>query len=169
MIRRPPRSTLFPYTTLFRSGDRHSGRLPGAVARPPAYKDQRDGGHVREFTTGGLAGVVARRDMSDLMRHGSGHLRCGVGQQNEPRVDEEETTRQRQCVRLLAVDHLDRQGNFGIGVPRQILTNPVYELCDQRIVDHLRLERNLLGELLPEGDLSLEGVEVNSGAYITVP
>src|SRR2546422_7113466 len=23
MIRRPPRSTLFPYTTLFRSGDRH--------------------------------------------------------------------------------------------------------------------------------------------------
>src|SRR2546430_10498759 len=28
MIRRPPRSTLFPYTTLFRSGD-HEG--PGAV------------------------------------------------------------------------------------------------------------------------------------------
>src|SRR5436190_17088652 len=25
MIRRPPRSTLFPYTTLFRSGDRASG------------------------------------------------------------------------------------------------------------------------------------------------
>src|SRR3712207_8348304 len=29
MIRRPPRSTLFPYTTLFRS---HSVRLPGLVA-----------------------------------------------------------------------------------------------------------------------------------------
>src|SRR3712207_7711843 len=28
MIRRPPRSTLFPYTTLFRSGrERHAGRL----------------------------------------------------------------------------------------------------------------------------------------------
>src|SRR2546429_3090572 len=26
MIRRPPRSTLFPYTTLFRSGFRQSGR-----------------------------------------------------------------------------------------------------------------------------------------------
>src|SRR5256885_8187472 len=25
MIRRPPRSTLFPYTTLFRSGDDHMG------------------------------------------------------------------------------------------------------------------------------------------------
>src|SRR5256886_10527261 len=28
MIRRPPRSTLFPYTTLFRS-DEQSGQLPG--------------------------------------------------------------------------------------------------------------------------------------------
>src|SRR2546430_9010650 len=48
MIRRPPRSTLFPYTTLFRSvsligADSHDpvlhaarrGRLPGAAARPP--------------------------------------------------------------------------------------------------------------------------------------
>src|SRR2546423_5095407 len=40
MIRRPPRSTLFPYTTLFRSvamlsgGARH--RLRRTVARPPA-------------------------------------------------------------------------------------------------------------------------------------
>src|SRR2546427_4676929 len=38
MIRRPPRSTLFPYTTLFRSlrdgRDREaSGRLPGSGAR----------------------------------------------------------------------------------------------------------------------------------------
>src|SRR5438445_8292082 len=32
MIRRPPRSTLFPYTTLFRSGD-HRGRARGARAR----------------------------------------------------------------------------------------------------------------------------------------
>src|SRR5215813_14922146 len=35
MIRRPPRSTLFPYTTLFRSGDRASGRRR-ASPYPPA-------------------------------------------------------------------------------------------------------------------------------------
>src|SRR2546429_4386360 len=29
MIRRPPRSTLFPYTTLFRSSDRRLGINPG--------------------------------------------------------------------------------------------------------------------------------------------
>src|SRR3712207_7786730 len=33
MIRRPPRSTLFPYTTLFRSQDRH--HLGGDVALDP--------------------------------------------------------------------------------------------------------------------------------------
>src|SRR5258706_8414333 len=31
MIRRPPRSTLFPYTTLFRSRQSHSGRERRAV------------------------------------------------------------------------------------------------------------------------------------------
>src|SRR2546430_16162016 len=43
MIRRPPRSTLFPYTTLFRSGFRYVRSLPlepgGAVAQPDALPD----------------------------------------------------------------------------------------------------------------------------------
>src|SRR5215204_7196951 len=34
MIRRPPRSTLFPYTTLFRS--RQPRRLDGPLPQPPA-------------------------------------------------------------------------------------------------------------------------------------
>src|SRR3712207_7366077 len=34
MIRRPPRSTLFPYTTLFRSAQ-HGGPPGGAAARAP--------------------------------------------------------------------------------------------------------------------------------------
>src|SRR5215475_15446923 len=43
MIRRPPRSTLFPYTTLFRSAHRRSGSVPQAaakrgVARPEASR-----------------------------------------------------------------------------------------------------------------------------------
>src|SRR2546426_12736746 len=35
MIRRPPRSTLFPYTTLFRSGSRASTACPIARAAQP--------------------------------------------------------------------------------------------------------------------------------------
>src|SRR2546430_12248679 len=34
MIRRPPRSTLFPYTTLFRSGDFHSSLVFCFRSRP---------------------------------------------------------------------------------------------------------------------------------------
>src|SRR5437588_9050623 len=47
MLRRPPRSTLFPYTTLFRSGDHvrrpagavHQAHLPDRVARPQEGED----------------------------------------------------------------------------------------------------------------------------------
>src|SRR2546426_12106148 len=35
MIRRPPRSTLFPYTTLFRSGRRTGSAPPSSPGRPP--------------------------------------------------------------------------------------------------------------------------------------
>src|SRR2546422_1511324 len=39
MIRRPPRSTLFPYTTLFRSQRRALGRLDvGEVAQPGQHR-----------------------------------------------------------------------------------------------------------------------------------
>src|SRR2546430_5543480 len=41
MIRRPPRSTLFPYTTLFRSSDEHED---GNVQPLPAYRESTRGG-----------------------------------------------------------------------------------------------------------------------------
>src|SRR3712207_7687007 len=39
MIRRPPRSTLFPYTTLFRSIPEFIGRLPVSVSIDPLGKE----------------------------------------------------------------------------------------------------------------------------------
>src|SRR6266566_6901765 len=47
MIRRPPRSTLFPYTTLFRSRRRRAGRVgrprgPGAHRQPAPARRLRD-------------------------------------------------------------------------------------------------------------------------------
>src|SRR3712207_7332517 len=42
MIRRPPRSTLFPYTTLFRSLGRLGDALEGGRPRRPPEDDDRD-------------------------------------------------------------------------------------------------------------------------------
>src|SRR3712207_7513967 len=59
MIRRPPRSTLFPYTTLFRSLDHHG--IDRAVCT--AGRDLDDGVHhipaglVRHLTKDGVAAV----------------------------------------------------------------------------------------------------------------
>src|SRR5256885_12737016 len=39
MIRRPPRSTLFPYTTLFRSRSRAKGRREQVVEELPLFVD----------------------------------------------------------------------------------------------------------------------------------
>src|SRR2546426_1731008 len=78
MIRRPPRSTLFPYTTLFRSGQGHHGLLPvgpapgeAAHALELALVGRRaDGGHldVEHRLDGG-----ADLDLVGVGTHAEGH------------------------------------------------------------------------------------------------
>src|SRR5256884_10009320 len=51
MIRRPPRSTLFPYTTLFRSYERHWRRLEkdaGIIRLPMLYTSAKVRVHLHE-------------------------------------------------------------------------------------------------------------------------
>src|SRR5256886_15355512 len=71
MIRRPPRSTLFPYTTLFRSQ-----RMPGPRGQvgvvherggPGAPAVQHRGAEPIERTVG--VGAPRRRDMAEPRRH----------------------------------------------------------------------------------------------------
>src|SRR5687768_10610935 len=68
MTRRPPRSTLFPYTTLFRSKVMSAGRLNGAeIARTEWYREGRvplhtlradiDYGFAEAKTTYGVIGI----------------------------------------------------------------------------------------------------------------
>src|SRR2546427_9338264 len=54
MIRRPPRSTLFPYTTLFRSrraGGRRAGRSRSASGRPRGTRARASGPRSEEHTS----------------------------------------------------------------------------------------------------------------------
>src|SRR3712207_9583718 len=74
MIRRPPRSTLFPYTTLFRSnraarrGDRRVelGRL-----RPAGLRGDDEAGHPG----GDADGARGADDLRELLRQHPGHPR----------------------------------------------------------------------------------------------
>src|SRR6266508_6001951 len=69
MIRRPPRSTLFPYTTLFRSppAGRHRRRPPPALLRPrPSSRSTSARGRVRPTRAGGSSGRT--RDSPSIAR-----------------------------------------------------------------------------------------------------
>src|SRR6266496_6797996 len=63
MIRRPPRSTLFPYTTLFRSHGQRLVPAPGLLqgARVVAAQEGPEGGHVVLVAVGDALGVVPLR------------------------------------------------------------------------------------------------------------
>src|SRR5258708_26305919 len=78
MIRRPPRSTLFPYTTLFRS--REAEPWLGAQARGLAAQDARGAGRIRST---------------------DGRCRVSVGESGQRRERSEEHTSE-----LQSPDHL---------------------------------------------------------------
>src|SRR3989454_5466527 len=70
MIRRPPRSTLFPYTTLFRSQDVRGGEVGeplGEVDRPVLAREP---GHAADHglgePVGALGGVRSEEHTSEL-------------------------------------------------------------------------------------------------------
>src|SRR2546426_7750809 len=77
MIRRPPRSTLFPYTTLFRSGSRGGDEKGEAVVRAAGLQAQ---GQVdpREAQEG-REGVAAHQ--------GEGRLRVGGQDRKSTRLN----------------------------------------------------------------------------------
>src|SRR3712207_8435541 len=76
MIRRPPRSTLFPYTTLFRSDRRRVPRLPprrvlqprrgpDRAGDPPGRDDDRGGGDALALRPGPRAAERPLRAQRD--------------------------------------------------------------------------------------------------------
>src|SRR3712207_7964237 len=65
MIRRPPRSTLFPYTTLFRSSGIHARR--GAAAEPDEHRRSAELHDERAFRQRRLLGMCGR-DVADPAR-----------------------------------------------------------------------------------------------------
>src|SRR5436305_9863206 len=72
MLRRPPRSTLFPYTTLFRSPPRSVGKidLPNGTRRRPAQKT------YGLWRATGLLRAIARSEEHTSELQSRPHLVC---------------------------------------------------------------------------------------------
>src|SRR3712207_8162923 len=92
MIRRPPRSTLFPYTTLFRSG---GGILRSGVASLGRQTRRREGPQ----RVGGHRGVHVRRPPE---RDGRGSTQCTRhGERSEEHTSELQSRQYLVCRLLL--------------------------------------------------------------------
>src|SRR3712207_7092395 len=89
MIRRPPRSTLFPYTTLFRSG-REDAEDAGKDVGAGLAEESHDAGREREGDEG---------DEQDHEEQADEH--CGPGQRSEEHTSELQSRQYLVCRLLL--------------------------------------------------------------------
>src|SRR5688572_32992975 len=72
MIRRPPRSTLFPYTTLFRSGQRSER----AVQKPPVPHQGSGGGNGAQLQVAVQREVLSRSEEHTSELQSQSNLVC---------------------------------------------------------------------------------------------
>src|SRR2546422_4136797 len=88
MIRRPPRSTLFPYTTLFRSRfrDREEADQLTARAATGAGRPAVDAGRAYRVDEGAVEAAVARQHDVPAAGGGGGGKKRGPGAAAETRA-----------------------------------------------------------------------------------
>src|SRR5258708_5804771 len=94
--------------------------------------------------------------MSDLMGHNSRQFSFVIRFQNQSRVHKEESSRERERIYYLGIDHLDSERHLGIRVAHEVLTYTVDVLRDNGVVDDLGLTLDFLSHLLPHRDLLLQ-------------
>src|SRR5690349_23435676 len=95
MIRRPPRSPLFPYTTLFRSDPAGAGDPAAARARAVQRRDRRRTRRLRDDGQDDVAWVLMKLDLRD--RGAGGDLRL----RSEEHTSELQSRRDLVCRLLL--------------------------------------------------------------------
>src|SRR2546426_5013596 len=76
MIRRPPRSTLFPYTTLFRSGERPRASSPSSWSAPTRSSPLHRNGHQAPPLRPGAVVVLDAIMAEQLVQHEPGVRRA---------------------------------------------------------------------------------------------
>src|SRR5438034_5828764 len=93
MIRRPPTSTLFPYTTLFRSGNDAVRGRPRAGAQPRARADDEAGARLGAAARGVRAGRRRSEEhTSELQSHSDLVCRLLLEKKKRPKYSDIRTS-----------------------------------------------------------------------------
>ena len=117
----------------------------------PAEHNARHRGVVDKSPFALLLHRVTGANVSDLVRHDAGQLGLVVSREDQALIDEKVPAGKCECIHLVAVDHLDREWHFGIGMKYHILPDPVDVFRDHWVVDEFRLLLNFKGELAAKG------------------
>src|SRR5690348_17553722 len=94
MIRRPPRSTLFPYTTLFRSDQHKIGLSYRAAVRQTERREMEDYRSSKSSSTATIGDVRSEEHTSELQS--PVHLVCRL------LLEKKKKPKQRRCNRMRA-------------------------------------------------------------------
>src|SRR6185437_12404558 len=143
-------------------GDRQgqAGSALDGVTDAATHEDQGNGGNVRQVAASLLAGDMAGSYMGNLVGHDAGQLSFVIGRQDQAGIDVEKSAWQGESIDLVRINHLDREGYFGIGVAYQVLAHAVDVLANNRIFDQLDRGLHLLGVLAPHINLRVNAVPV---------
>ena len=117
---------------------------------------------------GRLLRAVPRANVRDFVRHYAGQLRFLIRVQDQPAIDVEKSAGQRERVHHVGIDHLDGEGNLGVGIAHQVLPHAVHVLVDHRIVDELRALFHFLRQLFAQRDLALHRIKIQPLADVAV-
>ena len=94
--------------------------------------------------------------MRDLMRHYAGHFGLGIGAQDQPAVNVEESAWQSEGIHHIGIDHLYGEGHLGVGVAHQVLPHTIDILTHHWIINQLGRALNLLRQGLAERDFPFD-------------
>src|SRR5262245_885078 len=148
--------------------DQETANLLSDVSAESTEDKQRNRSIVEQLPFGHLLDAVTGRNMRDLVRKDAGHFRLIVGCLEQSAIDIEKAAREGEGVDVIRIDHLDREGDFSIGMQHNILRYPVDVFRDQRVGDEFRAPINLCGELATERYFFVQSIE-SQLTFVDIP
>src|SRR5260370_28745048 len=100
--------------------------------------------------------------------HDSRQFRLLLRAKNQPAIYIKESSWQRKRIDLVGIDHLDRKRHTRIRIAHEVLTDAVYGLPDDRVVDKLRRPLGLLRQVLTKRNFLFQGIEGGALTHLSI-